>query len=129
MTGGAKGRRSQVLISSPTDIMVMLPPRFAAKISIDKATGCWNWTASTHSPARYPNKKYGQFKLPRVNGRQVAINTHRFMYETAYGPLLPGLRLDVDHICRNTLCVNPRHLRAITHCDNLMLRADRKGEL
>lgn len=121
------GYNCQRPIKVIADIMLIWPPRFAAKVSVDPKTGCWNWTASTHSPARYPDKKYGQFKLPRVNGKQVSVNTHRFAYESVNGPLLPGLRLDVDHICRNTLCVNPKHLRAITHFDNLRLRADRGG--
>lgn len=31
-------------------------------------------------------------------------------------------RLEVDHICRNRECVNPDHLRWVTHSDNLKYR-------
>ena len=108
-------------IKRTTDIMLTWPSRFVAKVSVDRKTGCWIWTGATHSPARYPERKYGEFNLGRVNGKSRVINTHRFAYESVHGPLL-NLRLDVDHKCRNSLCVNPWHLRAITHQDNLKLR-------
>lgn len=96
--------------------------RFFAKVKVDPKTRCWNWTGATHSPARYPHRKYGEFHLARNGGRQKVVGTHRFIYEMTHGPVLPGLRLDIDHICKNSLCVNPKHLRAITHYDNLKLR-------
>lgn len=112
------------LISNATDIMsnAGIPRRFADKVFVDPKTKCWNWTGATHSPARYPERKYGEFHLCRENGRQKVVGTHRFIYELTRGPILPGLRLDIDHICRNSLCVNPKHLRAITHFDNLKIR-------
>lgn len=120
-TAETKGRRTQRPLTRIADIMTNWPPLFVAKISVDRKTGCWNWTGATHSPARYPERKYGEFHLGRVNGKSRVINTHRFVYELVHGPLL-DLRLDVDHKCRNSLCVNPKHLRAITHQDNLRLR-------
>lgn len=32
------------------------------------------------------------------------------------GPIPPGLAL--DHLCRNKLCVNPRHLEPVTYTEN-----------
>ena len=67
---------------------------------------CWQWTAATDG------KGYGQVK---VGGR--ASWAHRVAYE-----LFRGRRLrhgeDVDHICRNRSCVNPRHLRATSRSVN-----------
>lgn len=55
---------------------------------------------------------YGRFLL---NGRKVVA--HRFAYEVVRGPIPEGLEL--DHLCRVTSCVNPAHLEAVTHRENL----------
>jgi len=38
---------------------------------------------------------------------------HRLMYELYKGPIPIGT--EVDHLCRNEGCPNPRHLEAVTH--------------
>lgn len=48
------------------------------------------------------------------------IAAHRFAYELANGPIPDGL--EIDHLCRNRKCVNPAHLQAVSHREN-MLRA------
>lgn len=40
------------------------------------------------------------------------------MYELLVGPIPEGLT--IDHLCRNTMCVNPDHLEPVTHRENLM---------
>ncbi len=42
---------------------------------------------------------------------------HRWAYEQARGAIPDGMHL--DHLCRNTLCVNPDHLQAVTARENL----------
>lgn len=49
-----------------------------------------------------------------VNGRH--IYAHRFSYELARGQIGQGLEL--DHLCRNTSCVRPDHLEAVSHAEN-----------
>lgn len=80
---------------------------------IDRSGGddaCWLWTGSksTHG--------YG---LRNHNGRNRLV--HIIVYELSNGRVPKGLEL--DHLCRNTSCVNPRHLEAVTHRVNI-LRGD-----
>jgi hypothetical protein len=41
---------------------------------------------------------------------------HRWMYEQKIGPIPKGLV--IDHLCRNTRCVNPDHLEPVTRGEN-----------
>lgn len=84
--------------------------RFWAKV--DRSGGidaCWPWTAARTGGGRL----YGQFKL---NGRPSLA--HRVAAEWAFGDIPHGMQ--VDHICRHTLCVNPLHLRIVTPAVNVL---------
>jgi hypothetical protein len=81
--------------------------RFWAKV--EKSDNCWNWTA---------HLVYGYGKL-RVGNQMVSA--HRISYEMANGPIPEGML--IDHICHNRACVNPDHLRPVTHKQNLENRA------
>lgn len=43
---------------------------------------------------------------------------HRVAYELCIGPIPTGLT--IDHLCRNTRCVNPKHLEAVTLRENIL---------
>src|SRR3954468_18429534 len=78
--------------------------RFWAKV--EKTAECWNWTGYTLSSG------YGRFRGRRAgNDTASKVLAHRFSYELLIGPIPPGLVL--DHLCRNTSCVNPAHLEPV----------------
>lgn len=80
--------------------------RFAEKVALDEG-GCLVWMASRN------NSGYGTFA---AGGRR-STTAHRWSYEHHYGPIPTGLQ--IDHLCRNPLCVNPDHLEAVTPLTNL----------
>ncbi len=43
---------------------------------------------------------------------------HRVAYEMAVGPIPP--KYEIDHLCRNPCCINPRHLEAVTKRVNVL---------
>lgn len=75
------------------------------RFEVEKQTGCWLWQGSKISTG------YGNL---RVNGKYVLA--HRYMYELVKGKIPNGLEL--DHLCRNHLCINPTHLETVTHAEN-----------
>jgi len=52
------------------------------------------------------------------NGAGGNTTAHCVVYELAIGPIPAGLTL--DHLCRQPLCVNPRHLEPVTNRVNTM---------
>lgn len=84
--------------------------RIVLAVSRDE-NGCWNWQAVRD------RKGYAQIS---VRGR-TSIG-HRVAFEQFRDPLTEGLEL--DHLCRNTSCVNPWHLEEVTTAENHRRRAE-----
>lgn len=78
--------------------------RFWAKVL--KTEGCWEWIG-----AKQP-KGYGTFRF-----QGSAKLAHRVSYELEYGRIAAGI--EIDHRCHNRGCVKPRHLRPVTHKQNM----------
>lgn len=84
--------------------------RFMKYVMPVTETGCWLWTGGLQGNG------YGHFNLKKINGIQPKILAHRWSYKYHKGPIEDGLEL--DHICSIKSCVNPEHLRPVTHKEN-----------
>lgn len=85
-----------------------LMQRFWEKVDKRGPDDCWNWTGSC------TKRGYGQlFTEKNANGHPAADLAHRVAYRLHYGPI-PADRPYIDHMCRNKICVNAAHLRAVT---------------
>lgn len=83
-----------------------LPYRLKVKIDRWINPPCWEWIAAKIG------RGYGQ---SNIHGERVYA--HRLIFELMKGPIPE--RRQIDHICRNKLCVNPSHLRIVTADENM----------
>lgn len=86
--------------------------RLMAKVHGQTLTGCWIWTGTT--VLSRSGKRYGRVrsKAARLGGKMVLA--HRASYESFVGPITG----EIDHLCRETLCINPSHLRDVDAVGN-----------
>jgi hypothetical protein len=70
-------------------------------------TGCWMWLGCK------TNHGYGKFSL----GRRWVL-AHRFAFELFRSEIPFGLTL--DHLCRNSSCVNPFHVQPVDQRTNVL---------
>lgn len=78
---------------------------------IDDSAGedaCWPW--------RGPGDGYGKYGRATEGGK--TYGAHAYVYRKLVGVIPAGKEL--DHLCRNPICVNPRHLEPVTRRENVL---------
>lgn len=82
-----------------------LEERFWRKVKRD-SSDCWEWTGTKDRCG------YGIF----------CVSYHKRIQAHRYSLMLTGhvisQEFEVDHLCRNPACVNPKHLEVVTHQEN-----------
>lgn len=68
-------------------------------------TPCWTWIGGRTAAG------YGRFIV-----KSHSTFAHRVVYEVVRGAIPEGMTL--DHLCKNTLCVNPDHMEVVTAAVN-----------
>ena len=91
--------------------MKTIAEKFESKYTPEPNSGCWLWIGAI-SPSASGKHPYGVFQV-----EQKLKMAHRVSYEMTKGPIPNGLQL--DHLCRVTLCVNPAHLDPVTPKENI----------
>jgi hypothetical protein len=88
--------------------------RFLSGIREVTADGCWLWGPTN------PRKSHHQVQYARRR-----MGAHVFSYWLFVGALAPGQQ--VNHTCRHAHCVQPGHLYAGSHAQNMRDRWDDAG--
>ena len=81
--------------------------RFKSLFKEGRKKECWEWNG-------HLNNDYGRIWIGSYEEY-----AHRISYEYYVGEIKNGLY--IDHKCRNPKCVNPNHLRLVTHVENVLL--------
>lgn len=89
-----------------------LEERFWEKVVITGFTECWLWGGAK-------TNGYGSIGYQTEGGGKTKhISSHRAAYQLLIGPIPDNL--DLDHLCRNPGCCNPKHLEPVTHRENVL---------
>jgi len=84
--------------------------RFFKLISVNQATGCWNWLGEIQ-------EEYGRFYFWNPETKKSSYRlSHRVSYDIFTG--ITDVTKVLDHKCRNKACCNPDHLREVTRMVN-----------
>lgn len=87
---------------------ILLAERFEKHFIPEPNSGCWLWLSAT---IKSKDSLYGVVGADKGDEQKMLL-AHRASYRLYIGPL--SRNMHVDHKCQNTLCVNPKHLQALT---------------
>lgn len=84
-----------------------LEERFWENVARNGRSECWIWSGGVQS--------HGYGMSSSTDGRRLLA--HRVAWELIVGPIPEGMH--IDHRCHTPRCVNPNHLRPVTHKQNM----------
>jgi len=79
------------------------------RTEVDATTGCWVWQGPSSG-----NGRGGGYPRMCLDSQTVAVHRVMFVCQNGYAPS----KKQIDHLCRNRMCVNPDHLEMVTHKQN-----------
>lgn len=100
---------------SPILTTLSADERFNRQYKVDEETGCWVW--QKRGTGRQ-GLKGGRGGYPRFTMNNKMVAAHRYSYEKQFNVVLSS-EDTLDHLCRNTLCVNPFHLEKVSLSENV----------
>ena len=83
--------------------------RALRRVDRSDPAACWVWSGAMDGQG------YGHLRAGPAGAG--FVRAHIAAYEHGFGKVPDGLEL--DHLCRNKLCINPAHLEPVTHAENL----------
>lgn len=103
----------------PTDFPIEWPEAFRVRAArnVVQDGDCWLWEGGTRVKGGYRQIRFG--------GRSKMV-AHRAAFTMSVRSPSPDEQ--VDHLCRRTNCVNPRHLEAVTGDENIRRRDHARRE-
>lgn len=108
------GRRDDIRDKIMARVQIVAAPAW-----LDVALGpCHLWTGPTSGSGRG-----GDYPRMFLDGQTVAVHIVAWTNEHGF---VPGKR-QLDHLCRNRLCVNDKHLELVTHKENQRRRDAANG--
>lgn len=78
-------------------------PMASFLMKVEGGPGCWNWKGGLGSSSKRP-----MFR---------SSYSHRWLYERVVASIPEGMEL--DHTCKNPMCVRPDHMEPVTHEVNM----------
>ncbi len=94
--------------------------RFWSKVDIKGEDDCWEWKASI-STSKKVVTRMGSWSPPRYS--DLSTNAHKAAWQLTYGHISKDVR--VAHLCKNSLCCNPKHLVADTLTERFWRKVDK----
>jgi hypothetical protein len=74
---------------------------------VDSETGCWNWTGFITKKGYSGNVRWRGKNIPAYSA-----------FYREFVDAFPVEGYEMDHLCKNRNCVNPKHLESVSHKTN-----------